>query len=549
MPTSQTATSASKDTPGWALKKADGEMFTRADIQFDLMSDIFNDRTFQFTSPSDQRAVSFKELYVETLSKFSKAAKSTVRQLDENPTWATNFCIASFLINIGRINTTVAFYPELRAYMRTYHPIPCLQKDDYCKTNLQDAPRIKTMLKSCQLPHEATDEPGSLPEISGRSARGFRPPTTVVNLIFELFNVEPFVSAKYFPEGFVLHDLFSPTTIPTKLRAYAFLWLMHHFLEDPSSENDYKVESKVQAFQLARLEDLDPSINLAEMTENIDLEEELKWGKEMQIYRLDFLKKWRISEGIVYLDDLPDKGISALGDDATLTKKQKIMVQNYAQAVEAEEHPQASSMATPSISRSAVTSRVDPRNGSAKEAEVTKAKTIIKSRMTHVEWLKGAIEAMSKYGDDDDLDSPEDQLTPIQLAWRRNQYDISHDRDVAYDSDDQARCAPPDWKPKELKLRLLGFTFSAKASDVAKGDAKDRVIRYAGNKKASTRELTLPIGLGTPGQLPLPGSLTTSLPASTPKLKRKRKSQAPSSAVAIPPEAWPQSNAAVFPAE
>lgn len=90
---------------------------------------------------------------------------------------------------------------------------------------------------------------------------------------------------------------------------------MHHFLEDPSSENDYKVESKVQAFQLARLEDLDPSINLAEMTENIDLEEELKWGKEMQIYRLDFLKKWRISEGIVYLDDLPDKGISALGDD------------------------------------------------------------------------------------------------------------------------------------------------------------------------------------------------------------------------------------------
>lgn len=77
---------------------------------------------------------------------------------------------------------------------------------------------------------------------------------------------------------------------------------------------------------------------------------------------------------------------------ATLTKKQKIMVQNYAQAVEAEEHPQASSMATPSISRSAVTSRADPRNGSAKEAEVTKAKTIIKSRMTHVEWLKGAIE-------------------------------------------------------------------------------------------------------------------------------------------------------------
>ncbi|KAA1110074.1 hypothetical protein PGT21_009232 [Puccinia graminis f. sp. tritici] len=107
-PTNQATPSTSKDNPGWALKKLDGEMFTRADIQYDLMANIFNDRTFQFTSPLDQRAISFKELYVETLSRFSKAAKSTVRQLDDNPQWATNFCIASFLINIGRINTTVA---------------------------------------------------------------------------------------------------------------------------------------------------------------------------------------------------------------------------------------------------------------------------------------------------------------------------------------------------------------------------------------------------------------------------------------------------------
>ncbi|WAQ86172.1 hypothetical protein PtA15_6A804 [Puccinia triticina] len=242
-----------------------GEMFTRKDIQYDLMSNIL----------------------------FSKAAKSTVRQLDNNPQWATNFCIASFLINIGRINTTVAFYPELRAYMRTYHPVPCLQKDEYCRTNLQDAPRIKTMLKSCQLPSEFNNKPKSLPDIAKRSALGYRPPTTVVNLIFELFGVEPYVSMKYFPEGFVLHDLFSPNTIPTKIRAYAFLWLMHHFLEDPSAITNFQHESKIEAFQIARLEDIQPDSSLGDSPENVDTPEEIKWGKDMQNYWREFLKKWR----------------------------------------------------------------------------------------------------------------------------------------------------------------------------------------------------------------------------------------------------------------
>ncbi|KAG0142007.1 hypothetical protein CROQUDRAFT_67725 [Cronartium quercuum f. sp. fusiforme G11] len=538
LPVNQTTPSTAKDTPGWALKKADGEMFTRADIQYDLMSDIFNDRTFQFTSPLDQRAVSFKELYVETLSKFSKAAKTTLRQLDENPTWATNFCIASFLINIGRINTTVAFYPELRAYMRTYHPIPCLQKDEYCKTNLQDAPRIKTMLKSCQLPYEANNEAGSLPEISNRSAHGFRPPTTVVNLIFELFNVEPYVSAKYFPDGFVLHDLFSPTTIPTKLRAYAFLWLMHHFLEDPSSATDFEVETKIQAFQLARLEDIQPSSMMSEMKENVDSEEELKWGKDMQLYRLEFLKKWRGEEGIGFVDDLPNSGVTALSEDTSLTKKQKIMVQNHAHAIEAEDQPQP---LTGTRGQTLSTTRIDQRLAAGQDLPPSiKAKTVIKSRMTHVERLQSAIDAMAKYGDDEDLDAPEDLLTPIQLAWKRNQNDILHDRDVAYDSDDSTRWAVPDWKPKELKHRLVGFAFASKSTD---GEEKDKVVRFIGPKKPATRQLSNLSGIGVDSTAVTPDANNLTQPASTPKpkLKRKRRTQ-PQSQVATPKadQVWPQ---------
>lgn len=487
---------AAKDTPGWALKKLDGEMFTRADIQYDLMSNIFNDRTFQFTSPLDQRAISFKELYIETLARFSKAAKSTIRQLEENPNWATNFCIASFLINIGRINTTVAFYPELRAYMRTYHPIPCLQKDEYCQTTLQDAPRIKTMLKSCQLPSELNNQPQSLPDIANRSALGFRPPTTVVNLIFELFGVEPYISMKYFPDGFVLHDLFSPTTIPTKLRAYAFLWLMHHFLEDPSAITDFQDNTKVEAFQLARLEDLKPHVTIGDSPENVDTEEEIKWGKDMQAYRLEFLKKWRGEEGIGFVDDLGTGNVAALADDAHLTKKQKIMVQNYAQA--ALEADEAQANQPPIIKGSAPGSSVPPPSiavGNVKLEQrkainkdgLGKPKSVSKARLTHVERLQGALDAMAKYGDDSDGDNPEDRLTAVELAWRRYRHDISQDVDVAYDSDDQSRLTFPAWKSKEIKNRLLGFAFPVKAPnnivEPSEQEKKDRVIRYIGLKR------------------------------------------------------------------
>ncbi|CAH7688144.1 hypothetical protein BY996DRAFT_6800927 [Phakopsora pachyrhizi] len=563
----QSTPNLAKDSSSWALKKTDGEMFTRADIQFDLMSAIFNDRTFQFTSPLDQRAVSFKELYIETLSKFSRAAKSTTRQLEENPTWATNFCIASFLINIGRINTTVAFYPELRAYMRTYHPIPCLQKDDYCKTNLQDAPRIKTMLKSCQLVYECNNEPTSLADIASRSALGYRPPTTVVNLIFELFNSEPYVSAKYFSEGFVLHDLFSPTTIPTKLRAYAFLWLMHHFLEDPSSVTDFEVDSKVQAFQLARMEDIQPSSMIGDMDENIDSEEELNWGREMQSYRLDFLKKWRGEEGIGFAEDLANGKFSTFAEDPELTKKQKILLQNFVQIVESDDRNQSNPGAVNSqqvsgtnhaafLTGLGVTKSDQPLNSTEKEPSMNgpKPKTVAKTRMTHIERLQNAMDAMTKYGDDSDLCEPEDSLSIVQLAWRRSQNDVEQGRDENYNSDDpDCPIAFPDWKPKEILNRLLGFAFEIKVSEPVKEDErKDKVIRYVGLKKSigrtnqsskcTSNNGSLALGLAkiesqnptTSKSLIISSSLPPSsninnsnsnsnTPSSTAKLKRKRK--------------------------
>jgi Ino eighty subunit 1 len=42
-------------------------------------------------------------------------------------------------------------FPEMKTVIRTYHPVPSLQRTD---GNLQDAPRIKSILKACLLDSE-----------------------------------------------------------------------------------------------------------------------------------------------------------------------------------------------------------------------------------------------------------------------------------------------------------------------------------------------------------------------------------------------------------
>lgn len=96
-------------------------------------------------------------------------------------------------------------FPEMKTALRSYHPVPSLQKTD---GNLQDAPRIKNCLKAALLPEELKGTPPSTPqEIRERAVcrqpsfiidvwrtltplqnAGLLPPTSVVNLIFVLSN-------------------------------------------------------------------------------------------------------------------------------------------------------------------------------------------------------------------------------------------------------------------------------------------------------------------------------------------------------------------------
>lgn len=62
-------------------------------------------------------------------------------------------------------------FPEMKTALRTYHPVPSLQKTD---GNAQDAPRIKNCLKAALLPSELKSMPPSTPEeILAKSVRVF----------------------------------------------------------------------------------------------------------------------------------------------------------------------------------------------------------------------------------------------------------------------------------------------------------------------------------------------------------------------------------------
>ena len=219
-----------------ALKYADGHPLTRQDLQYDLLHHIFADPHRVFTDPyptnpgqTPQPKLTFRDLYLNTILHSPKCSRGPRDKALENQEFGTEFAKMSLLTNVGRINTTMAcqcpvaqiakhallthplstVFPELRTQLRTYHPVPPLQKTD---GNLQDAPRIKNILKDCFLPSEGKGVPSPSPteiltrlvcppqQIRPSSAQTCRslaahaslqnqsqsPPTTVVNLLFAI---------------------------------------------------------------------------------------------------------------------------------------------------------------------------------------------------------------------------------------------------------------------------------------------------------------------------------------------------------------------------
>ena len=98
--------------PPLALKRADGDPLTRADIQYDVLNAVFSDKTAAFTDPydavEDAPKLCFRDLYIKAIMHSSKATKALKDKMSESPVFAEDFAMLGLLVNVGRINTTMS---------------------------------------------------------------------------------------------------------------------------------------------------------------------------------------------------------------------------------------------------------------------------------------------------------------------------------------------------------------------------------------------------------------------------------------------------------
>jgi Ino eighty subunit 1 len=167
----------------------------------------------------------------------------------------------------------------MRAQLRTYHAIPSLQahQDPNSYKQLQDAPRLKSILKGAS---EDRPEPNTLEKLKAAAV----PRTNPVNLIFVLAQFAPKITELHFPANRDFYDLIMRTSLSSKSRANAFLWLMWHYLEsDFTEEGAYENpfghgvvyhrslrNQGVPKLQVLTVEE--------EELENVDSKEELEYG-------------------------------------------------------------------------------------------------------------------------------------------------------------------------------------------------------------------------------------------------------------------------------
>ncbi|KAH6917190.1 hypothetical protein BKA70DRAFT_1486744 [Coprinopsis sp. MPI-PUGE-AT-0042] len=301
-----------------ALKRADGEPLNRVDIQYDVLHAIFSDTNRAFTNPfasttdGDDAKLTFHDLYIQTIFNSPKATKVLKDKMVEAPEFAEDFAMLALLVNVGRINTTMSFFPEMRTAIRTYHPIPSLQRTS---GNLQDAPRIKHILKMGLLEEETSSPPQTPDEVLGRAVRTHscdqrsELDVRVVNPLLGKFIPSKHASSAqklmeppqqtigtHFSQRFEFLDVFLKNEFSSASRARAFLWMCFNYLENPgSSPDDYDEEPKENPFADPHSKDAAPlliSLTPDEiLQENVDSEEEKALTDKLVASRDQAVKK------------------------------------------------------------------------------------------------------------------------------------------------------------------------------------------------------------------------------------------------------------------
>ncbi|KAK6854856.1 hypothetical protein PG995_009044 [Apiospora arundinis] len=253
------------------LKKEDGEPLWRRDIQYDFLRAIFDDERKQFTNSyniNQKQKQTFSELYIDTMARSRKTSKVIHDKLLQVQEAAKSMAMVCLLVNVGCINTTLNFFPEMRAQLRTYHAIPSIQayQDANSGKQLQDAPRLKTILKGA---NEDRTDPHNLDELKYRDV----PRTSPVNLISLVCQQAPRIADLHFPDAGEFHDLIMKTNFT-------------NFTEEGCEENPFGAgvvyDPKLSNQGVPELKRMSPE---EEVRENIDTQMEIDFGREKQAHR------------------------------------------------------------------------------------------------------------------------------------------------------------------------------------------------------------------------------------------------------------------------
>ncbi|CCH43878.1 Ino eighty subunit 1 [Wickerhamomyces ciferrii] len=282
------------------LKKDDGRPFLRKDIQFQFLKDLFEDDTKAFidpyedskdrvvTEPYSPHKLTFAELYIKTIAHSSKCSKILRDRLLNDMNMSIPTSMICLLVNVGRMNTTINFVPDMKSQLRTYHSIPCLQVDYDASENkfnstgnggdkqLQDTPRLKSILKACC---DDTDEPNALNLLNGVDKF---PKTNVINMIFLLCNAEDTINKSYLEEsGYGFFDIFMNSEFDPKERVKLFLWLIFAYLETDLSSLQQR-EKNPFGLEI-------PILNKTDKEYDVDTPEEVEFGNRLYEQRVKFL--------------------------------------------------------------------------------------------------------------------------------------------------------------------------------------------------------------------------------------------------------------------
>lgn len=177
-----------------SVKKKDGDYLTRKDVQYsffkgllsdkrEVFSNIFTkaynntlvpfrdlydekghvqvmnvtDKEFDARRFFTHKKLTFSQLYILCLATSNKSSKVLREKLLSDHNVAFSMCMLSLIVNVGRLNTTINFHPEMTSQVRIFHSIPSLQYLSPDEKSLQDTPRLKCILKNLPIGNDPID--------------------------------------------------------------------------------------------------------------------------------------------------------------------------------------------------------------------------------------------------------------------------------------------------------------------------------------------------------------------------------------------------------